>query len=82
MYAIKKKSKIRVCCILPENGRSLGSLSFKSLILVKKQKSEQARKCPGVGEYPKNRNNVSLHEATIVTARRKNIKVLVHSTDF
>ena len=82
MYAIKKKSKISLRCILPENGRSVGSLSFKSLILVKKQEPEQASKCPGVGEYPKNRNNVYLNEATIVTSRRKTIKVLVNSTDF
>ena len=64
----KKKSKIWLRCILPENGRSLGSLSFKSLILVKKQEPEQASKCPVVGEYPKNRNNVYLNEATIVTS--------------
>ena len=83
MHAIKKKkAKIWLSCIIPENGRSLGSLSFKSLILVKKQEPEQANKCPGVGEYPKNRNNVYLNEATIVTSRRKNIKVLAYSTDF
>ena len=82
MYAIKKKSKIWPCCILPENGRSLKSLSFKSLILVKKQEPEQASQCPGVGVYPKNRNNDYLNEATIMTSRRKIIKVLVYSTDF
>ena len=83
MYAIKKKkSKIWLRCILPKNGRSLRSLSFKSLIVVKKQEPEQASKCPGVGEYPKNHNNVYLNEATIVTSWRKNIKVLVYSTDF
>ena len=78
----QKKSKIWLRGILPENGRSRGSLSFRSLILVKKQEPEQASKCPGVGEYPKNRNNVYLNEATIVTTQRKNIKVLVCSTDF
>ena len=83
MYAInKKKSKIWLRCILPENGRSFGSLSFKSLFLVKKQEPEQASKSPEVGEYPKNRNNVYLNEATIVTSRRKNIKILVYSTYF
>ena len=49
MYAIKKKLKIWLRCILPENGRSLGSLSFKPPILMKKQEPEQASKCPGVG---------------------------------
>ena len=49
---------------------------------MKKQESGQASKCPGVGEYPKNRNNVYLNEATVVTSRRENIKVLVYSTDF
>ena len=49
---------------------------------MKKQEPEQASKCPEVGEYPKNGNNVYLNEATIVTSRRKNIKVLVYSTDF
>ena len=82
MYAIKKLSKIWLRCILPENGRSLGSLSFKSLILVKKQEPEQASKCPGVGEYPKNRSNLYLNKVTIVTSWRKIIKVLVYSTDF
>ena len=49
MYAMQKKSKIWLRRILPENGRSLGSYSFKSLILVKKQEPEQASKCPEVG---------------------------------
>ena len=83
MYEIKKKkSKIWLRCILLENGRSLGSLSFTLLILMKKQEPEQASNCPGVGEYPKNRNNVYLGEAWIVTSWRKNFKVLVYSTDF
>ena len=81
MYEIKK-SKIWLRCILPENGRSLGSFSFKSLILVKEQEPEQASKCQGIGEYPKTRNNVYLNKATIVTSRRKNIELFVYSTDF
>ena len=60
MYAIKKKSKIWLRCILPQNGRSLGSLLFKSLILVEKQEPEPARKRSGVGEYLKTSNNVYL----------------------
>ena len=76
----KKESKIRLRCILPESGRSLGSLSFKPLILVKKQEPEQASKCPGVGKCSKNRNKVYLNEATIVTSRRKNIEVAYSCT--
>ena len=70
----QKKSQFWLRCILPEN-RSLGSLSFNSLILVKNQEPEQASKCPRVREYHKNRN-VYLNEATIVTSQRKNIKHL------
>ena len=82
MHAIKKKSKIWLRCSLPEKGGSFGSLSFKSLILVKKQELEQVSKCRGVEKYPRNCSNVHLNEATIVTSRRKFIKALVYSTDF
>ena len=88
--------KILFFCTLfhQQTFQSLGSLSFELLILVKKQEPEQASKCPG--EYPKDRNNLYLNEATIVvhgalrvnivksqpTFRRKNQSILVYSTEF
>ena len=42
----------------------LSHFRLNLLILVKKQEPEQASNCPG--EYPKDRNNVYLNEATIV----------------
>ena len=80
--AIKKNQKFGYVVFFLKTADSLGSLSFKSLILVKKQEPQQASKCPGVGVYPKNRNNFYVYKGTIVTSQRKNIKVLVYSTDF
>ena len=83
MYAIKKNRKFDYVVFFLKTAKVLGHFYLNHLlILVKKQEPKQANKCPGVGEFPKNRNNAYLNEATIVTSRRKNIKVLVYSTDF
>ena len=82
MYAIKKKKnrKFGYIVFFLKTAEVLGR--FYITYFGDKQEPEQASKCPGVGEYHKNRNNVYSNEATIVTSRRKNIEVLVYSTDF
>ena len=73
---IANNYKILFFCTLfhQQTFQSLGSLSFKLLILVKKQEPEQASKCPW--EYPKDRNNVYLHQGgpTLIRPISRDIK--------
>ena len=49
MHAIKKNRKFGYVVIFPNFQLNVGSLSFKSLILVKTEEPKRASKCPGAG---------------------------------